>query len=200
MRFRSAWSRGLCYGGIFAVAIGVFPLAAAVFGNAPLGELALASGLIVFFWGGLGFLAGYASHAETNPQSPAEHGTIEQPSLFKRLLYRFVAGLLLSYLAAMLASGVLYAVVMGIGLDETPARRVTERELRLLFVATCGAFGMYTGAIAGCWAGAMLTRGGNVLRPIAKVAFLSSLLGGLVGGWLAGGAGGSGVVAISGKG
>jgi hypothetical protein len=188
MKFRSAWSRGLTYGSIFGGAIAVFPVFAGFAGKAPFNEIALAGGVTVLAWGTLGFLAGFCSHRETKTDAAGNAVPVSEVSLIKRLLYRFVAGLLLSYIAGAIVCGigfVIYVVWQGDILDSAP-RRITRDERDAIFIAFCGIVGAEAAAICGCWLGALLAPGNNQLGPVAKNAIASSAFGLSVGGWLSG--------------
>ena len=188
MKPKSAWGRGLLYGGIFGGAIAVFPVCAALFGSVPLGEVALAGSMMALIWGSVGFLAGFCSHYEQPADSAGILDSGVQVSFIIRLLYRFVAGFLLSYIAG--------GVVIGIGLGMVvladsdligpDIRRATPEVATLIKIACIGLIGAEAGAIFGCWTGALLVRGGNQLAPIARGAFVSALLGILTGGWFGG--------------
>jgi hypothetical protein len=140
MTFKSAWSRGFWYGAIFGGAIAVFPLLSALLGNAPIREVVLGSSAIALMWGAIGFLAGYASHSEPSADSAGNPVPSVQVSLFRRLLYRFVAGLLLSYIAGM----VLIVIAIGVyflweaGVFGPEKRPVTEEIRHIIFVACYG--------------------------------------------------------------
>jgi hypothetical protein len=176
----------LTYGGIFGGIMLVFPILAALFGNGPpLGEIALAGSFIVLIWGTLGFLAGFSSQNE--PTCGTVHDAC-RVSVTKRLIYRFVAGLLLGYIATCVVIGIVfgsYALATSDFLSATPPN-LTRAQVQMLFVGFCGFLGAEAGAFAGCWLGAMLAPGGNQLKPIAKRALSSALLGALGGGWLGG--------------
>src|SRR6266704_7123536 len=58
MKMKTAWSRGLVYGGIFGGAIAVVPVLAGLLVHTPLSDVAAAGGMIILIWGTLGFLAG----------------------------------------------------------------------------------------------------------------------------------------------
>jgi hypothetical protein len=184
MAFKSAWSRGLCYGGIFGGGIALIPVSVAIFSEAPVAGIAFGGGMIALIWGSLGFLAGYASHAEQRADPVGIALPSAEYSLFRRLLYRFVAGLLLSYIAGAIVS-LLAAVLFFTWTTSLPApadQAGREAERLMFFVAFCGLVGAETGAVAGCWIGAILVRG-NVLGPIAKAAFVTAIIGALLGGW-----------------
>lgn len=185
MKMKSAWSRGLLYGSIFGGAIAIFPILAALFGQAPLGEAAFAGGLVALIWGTLGFLAGVASHSEQPAETPGESVPSVQISVAKRMLYRFIAGLLLSYIAGAVVCAIgmgIYSVWQG-DLFAMAVRRRTQEEFLVIFIGLCGMVGAETGAIAGCWLGALLSPGGNQLAPVARAALPSAILGALSGGW-----------------
>jgi hypothetical protein len=191
MKMKTAWSRGLLYGSVLGGMMGIFPIAAAIFGDVPLNELALVGAMVVGIWGGLGFLVGYASHFETSNDSAGNPVTANDVSLFKRLVYRFVAGLLLSYGAAAVVSGIGFvAFYLWLGDFDGPARTISEIERRMWFIAFCGMLGAETGTVAGCWLGALLMPGGNQFGPVARRAFHSAILGMLGGGWIGGMVGG----------
>jgi hypothetical protein len=186
MALNSAWSRGLCYGAVFGGIMAIFPALALILSEAPLEELALAGATIMGIWGTLGFLAGFCTHQEPRSDSDEQRRPVVETSLVKRLLYRFVAGMLLDYIAAMVVCGLgfaLYALWEG-GFDAAPNRRITEHDRRMFFVAFCGMVGAETGALAGCWIGSMLAPGGNILGPIARIAFIAGALGILTGSWI----------------
>ena len=184
MAFKSAWSRGLWYGAIFGGTMALFPVIAALFGNAPVGEIALAGGTIAVIWGGFGFLAGFSSHSEQRSDAAGNPVQQVQISLFRRLLYRFVAGLFLSYIAGMIVMSLAIYAAWQVDLFEPVNRRITDDERVLIFVGMCGTNAAVSGTVAGCWLGALLSPGGNVLGPIAKSALVTALFGALASGWL----------------
>jgi hypothetical protein len=188
MKFRSAWSRGLTYGSIFGGAIAIFPLVGAIVGKAPLIEIVQAGGITVLVWGTLGFLAGFASHRESVTDVVGNLVAVSSVSLFMRLLYRFVAGLLLSYIAGMVVCGIgfVFLWIWHADVFDSASRTWTPQEGDALFIGLCGAVGAEAAAICGCSLGALLAPGDNRLGPVAKNALLSSAFGVLVGGWLGG--------------
>jgi hypothetical protein len=186
MNTKSPWSRGLMYGGVFGGAIGVFVAIAALFGKAPLGEVALAAGITVLVWGALGFLAGFASHTEQHGNGQGERARDNDRPFFRRLLYRLVAGLLLSYIGAAVVFGSALAILFVWQPDLfAGTQRHSREENAVLFVGLFCVIGAEAGVVTGCWLGALLAPGGNELRSVAKVALPSAGLGALVGGWLA---------------
>jgi hypothetical protein len=188
MKFRSALTRGVTYGSIFGGAMAVFPVVAALVAKAPIIEIVQAGALVVFVWGTLGFLAGFCSHHESTTDGAGNSVAVSNISLGKRLLYRFVAGLLLSYIAGAIVCGigfVIFWIWHGDFTDSTP-RNFTPQERDAFFIAFCGCVGAEAAAICGCWLGALLAPGGNRLGPVAKNALFSSVFGLLMGGWLSG--------------
>lgn len=185
MKMKSALSNGLLYGGIFGGVICLFVILCAVFGDGPLEELALAGGVTVLGWGGLGFAAGFFSYHEsrTDPSGhPIPGGRLAG---IKHWLYRIVAGILLSYLVMLVASAIGLAVYYLLWDGDLPAiGRNSPEEMRLFFIGCCGMLGATVGTIAGCWLGALLMPGDDQLGNVAKGAFVAAILGLLGGGWL----------------
>jgi hypothetical protein len=166
----------------------IFPLVAGFVGKAPLIEIIQAGGITVLIWSTLGFLAGFTSHRESVTDAAGNLVAVSRVSRFKRLLYRFAAGLLLSYIAGMVVCVIGFVLLWICHADvfDSAPGTATPQERDSLFIAICAGVGAGAAAICACWLGALLAPGDNRLGPVAKNALVASAFSALVGGWLSG--------------
>lgn len=184
MKMRPDVACGLRYGAIASGIVSVIPLLAWALSDAPLDEVALVGGITMSLWGSLAFVAGFCSYRD--PAAACDNA--EEPpgvSGFKHWAYRFVAGFLLSYLASFVVGSILFVLMLVcMGLFEATIFRGSDQRIFFLKLMSGGMLGSYVGSLTACWLGAMLSPGGNVLRPVAKCAALSAILGMLFGGFV----------------
>jgi hypothetical protein len=169
---------------VFGGTMSLFPIVGA-FVSGVSEELLIASAITILVWGGLGFLAGFASHSERPANAAETPVPVGDVSLFRRLLYRFVAGFLLSYItvAVLFVVGAAAFALWHGNLDSGPAH-ASLKELTLSAIVFSGFVGAGAGAVTGGWTGALLAPGDNVLGPIARNSFAAAALGALAGGIL----------------